>query len=97
MPRIKYKLSDRVIKNKYSLFTDDTIEYLNNRINEIDDYDLESENYFYLKVSWYYVTLKDPELNKSFMNLIDSITFLVLGTELEKVKVSSSEIDKGVN
>ena len=87
-----YKLTDKAIKERFSMLTGYTIEHLNIKLDyRVKNADPDEVLYFDIPLSRYVVAFKNAEMNKLDV-VIPSYTFRVFWDDIEEVSEPAKEI-----
>lgn len=93
-----YKITDKARKEKFGMLTNLTVDSLNFQIAvRAEDPEFPHQDYFFVKLSRYFVAFNDPEMNK-LCDYVAFFTFIVHKRDIEDVDMKElpKEIDTGV-
>ena len=81
-----YKLTDKAINGKFRMLSEPTIDVINQQIEALtkDPDFIKHNDFFYVKLSHYYVCFKDPEMNK-LDSAVGFYTFIIYLNDIEEV------------
>ena len=81
-----YKLTDKAINGKFRMLSEPTIDVINQRIEALtkDPDFIKHSDFFFVKLSHYYVCFKDPEMNK-LDAAVGFYTFIIYLNDIEEV------------
>lgn len=83
-----YKLTDKAINGKFCMLSEPTIDAINQQIEALtkDPDFIKYNDFFYVKLSHYYVCFKDPEMNK-LDSAVGFYNFIIFSGDIEEVDV----------
>lgn len=83
-----YKLTDKAINGKFRMLSELTISAINQQIGELtkDPDFLKANDFFFVKLSHYYVCFKEPDMNK-LDAAVGFYTFIIYLNDIEEVDV----------
>ena len=86
-----YKLTDKAINGKFRMLSEPTIDAINQQIEVLTrDHDFIKRNdFFYVKLSHYYVCFKDPEMNK-LDSAVGFYNFIIFPDDIEEVDMKET-------
>ena len=94
-----YKLTDKAINGKFHMLSELTISAINQQIEALtkDPDFIKHNDFFFVKLSHYYVCFKDPEMNK-LDAAVGFYTFIIYLNDIEEVdmKKQLKKITTGV-
>ncbi len=81
-----YKLTDKAINGKFRMLSELTISAINQQIGELtkDPDFIKRNDFFFVKLSHYYVCFKEPDMNK-LDAAVGSYTFIIYLNDIEEV------------
>ena len=86
-----YKLTDKAINEKFHMLSELTISALNQQIGELtkDPDFLKANDFFFVKLSHYYVCFKEPDMNK-LDAAVGFYTFIIYLNDIEEVDMKET-------
>ena len=86
-----YKLTDKAINGKFRMLSELTISAINQQIGALtkDPDFIKHNDFFFVKLSHYYVCFKDPEMNK-LDAAVGFYTFIIYLNDIEEVDMKET-------
>ena len=86
-----YKLTEKAINGKFRMLSELTISAINQQIGELtkDPDFIKHNDFFFVKLSHYYVCFKDPEMNK-LDAAVGYYTFIIYLNDIEEVDMKET-------